>query len=185
MMSMSTARRAMPSSRMRAPSLTRARIQRSTISSGEILRCGMPASAAHLPSKSATSGSGIARRFSSYLYQPAPVFGERLPCAGRFQMPIFFADPPPYVQSGQIARRQRAHRHAEVVKRPVNRFDACALFYQKLRLAAVGPEHAVSHKPAAVAHQNADLAELLGELHAGCDDLFAAGLATHNFEQAM
>src|ERR1035438_9224848 len=37
---------------------------------------------------------------------------------------------------------------------------------------------------AAVTHQNADLAELLGELHAGCDDLFAAGLATHNFEQA-
>src|SRR5205809_672857 len=113
MMSMSPARRAMPSSRMRAPSFTSARMQRSTIHSGEIT------------------------------------------CS------------------------QRPHGHTEVIERLVHRFNACSFLDQKLGLAAVGTEHAIPHKTAAVAHQNPDLAEFPGKLHTGCNHFFAAVLAAH------
>src|SRR3989442_779844 len=59
MISISTARNAYPSSRMRAPSLTSAQTQRSTISSAVIWRCVMLAAVTHLRTNSATSGSEL------------------------------------------------------------------------------------------------------------------------------
>ena len=58
-----------------------------------------------------------------------------------------------------------------------------ALFDQKLRFAAVGTEHAVADEAAAVAHQHADLAQLLRELHAGGDHFLGCLLAAHDFKQ--
>jgi hypothetical protein len=61
-MSMSLARAAMPSARMRAPSLTSAKMQRSTISSSSILRGVMPLVGAVLLDQSCVTGSGIGSR---------------------------------------------------------------------------------------------------------------------------
>jgi hypothetical protein len=61
-MSMSEARAAMPSSRMRAPSFTSAKMQRSTISSSLILRGVMPWAGAVVGDELLGHGSGGASR---------------------------------------------------------------------------------------------------------------------------
>ena len=45
-------------------------------------------------------------------------------------------------------------------------------------------EHAIAHEAAAIAHQHANLAQLLRELHAGGDHFFTGGFAANDFEQA-
>src|SRR5207249_3259306 len=70
----------MPSSRIFAPSLTRAKMQRSTISSAGTLRRTMAISRDAETISSSTTGSGMAsRRPGSYRYQPAQVFGPNRP----------------------------------------------------------------------------------------------------------
>ncbi len=111
------------------------------------------------------------------------VAGKRLTYAGLFQMTIFLADAPAYVESGEIEGGQRAHGHAEIVERLVHRFDAGAFFHQKCRFAHVGMEHAIADEAAAIADQHADLAQFFRKLHAGGDHFLAGGLAAHDFEQ--
>ena len=98
-------------------------------------------------------------------------------------MAIFLANPPADIQSGKIARREWTHGHAELDQRVVNGLHLSAFFDQKLRFPAIGPEHAVSDKAAAVPHQHADLAELFRELHASGDDFVTRLFSAHNFQQ--
>ena len=98
-------------------------------------------------------------------------------------MAIFFADAPAYVESGEVVGGERAHGHAEIVERLVDRFDAGSFLHQKDRLADVGMEHAIAHEAAAVADQHADLPQFFRQLHAGGDHFLAAGFAAHDFEQ--
>ncbi len=59
-----------------------------------------------------------------------------------------------------------------------------AFFHQELRFAAIRAEHAIADEAAAIAHQHANLAELLRKLHAGGDHVLAGFLAAHDFEQS-
>src|SRR6202171_3643563 len=111
------------------------------------------------------------------------VFRQRLASTRFFQMTILFAEATAYSEPGKIAHGQRAHGHAVVVERFVDRLDTRAFFHQELRFTPIRPEHAVSDKATAVPYQHSNFAQLLGKLHARRDDFFAAGLATDNFQQ--
>ena len=80
-------------------------------------------------------------------------------------MLVLLANPPADVQAGQIAHGQRPHRHAVVVQHGVDLFDLGPFLQQELGLALIVVEHAIADKPAAVAHQNADLVQLFRQRH--------------------
>src|ERR1700722_20180456 len=84
------------------------------------------------------------------------VLRERLPHPGLFKVPVLFTDTPAHVKTCQIARSHGSHRHAEVEQRLVHGVDTGAFLHQKLRLTAIGAEHAVSHKAPAVADEHPD-----------------------------
>ena len=83
-----------------------------------------------------------------------------------------FADFVADVQAGKVAHRQRAHRHAELVERGIDVLHLGPLFDEECRLPHVGAEHPIADKPPAIADEHADLAELLGDRHRGCQHLF-------------
>src|SRR5579863_7275476 len=101
------------------------------------------------------------------------VFRERLTHSRLFKVPVLFTDTPTHIKTCQIASSHRPHGHAEVEQRLVYGFDSGAFLHQELRFAAIGTEHAVSHKAPAVADEHPDLSQFLGELHAGSDHFFA------------
>src|SRR5208283_4765456 len=112
------------------------------------------------------------------------IFGERLADSGFFQMAVLLANAPAHVETCQVAGGQRAHRHAEIDKRPIYRLHLRAFFYQELRFPAIRAKHAVAYKAAAVAYQHSDFAQLLRELHAGGNHFFARLFPAHNLEQS-
>src|SRR5437870_12866565 len=99
-------------------------------------------------------------------------------------MPILLADPPTHIETRQISGCERPHRHAEVVECLIDHFHGRSLFNHELRLASIWMKHSIADKPATVADQHAYLSKLLGELHAGSNDVFAGQLATHNLQKA-
>src|SRR5262249_32929770 len=109
------------------------------------------------------------------------VLGERLPLTWLFQVPVLLANPPAHIPPRQVTGGERSHRHAEVVQRFVDRFDACPFFDQKLRLTPIRTEHPVAHKAAAVADHHSDLTQSFRKRHTTRDDILAAGFATDDF----
>ena len=90
----------------------------------------------------------------------------------------------PHVEAREIANGERAHGHAEIVKRGVNVFHARAFLDQKNGFADIRMEHPVADEAAAVPYQARRFAEFLCKLHAGGNDFLAGGFAADDFEQA-
>ena len=74
-------------------------------------------------------------------------------------------------------------RQPELGQHAIDLLDARALLEQQVRLAHVVGEHAVGDEPEAVADDDADLAELLGELERRGDRLLARLASAHDLEQ--
>src|SRR5579859_7275331 len=90
---------------------------------------------------------------------------------------------PADVEAGQIAHRKRAHGEAEVVEHPVDVPGHGAFHDQLLGLTLSLGEHPVANEAWAHAGQDRDLADLLGELHRGGDDVLGGLLAAHDLQQ--
>src|SRR5262249_5122432 len=112
-----------------------------------------------------------------------PVLGNRLAFTGLLQMPVLLANAPPDVQSGEVSSRHRPHRHAKVIKRFVDCFDACPFLDQKLRLSPIRTKHPVTDKSSTIADQHSYLTQLFRKSHAGRDDVLAAVLSAYYFEK--
>src|SRR5215470_5787366 len=111
------------------------------------------------------------------------VFSDRLAHSGFLQMTIFLSNSPADIESGKIAGSERPHGHTEVIECLVYGFHASALFYQELGFTTIGMEHSVADKAAAITYKHTHLAQLPGELHAGCDDFLVGCFAAHNFQK--
>src|SRR5206468_2452241 len=76
-----------------------------------------------------------------------------------------------------------SHGDAEVVERLVYVFYSRAFLDQELRLAQIGPQHAVPDKAACVSGEHSDFVQLLREGHRGGQHFLARTLAADDFEQ--
>src|SRR5262249_6091370 len=103
--------------------------------------------------RATTLGIAIPAR-AGLLAEPAafaePIRHQRHAAAFGDQVLILLADAPAHVEPGEVADRQRAHRHAELDQGGIDLLDASAFLQQELRLALVGPHHAISHTPRAI-----------------------------------
>src|SRR5439155_8101489 len=95
----------------------------------------------------------------------------RLPHSRLVEMFVFLADAPADVEPGQIAHREWTHRHAEIVKRPIDSLGRSAFLDQQLRLAEIGKQHPIAHKSAAIPYQYTDLVQFPCESHGSGDHL--------------
>ena len=114
---MSEARAATPASSARAPSLTSARIARSTISSSEMVRAAMPASAAERPDE--RLDLGIRRRLAR-LVVAIPAVAALLPEPAHRHQPIV-DERPALARVAEVAERllhARSRRRARPCRRP-------------------------------------------------------------------
>ena len=87
------------------------------------------------------------------------------------------------VDAGDVLHAVRPDRQPELGQHAIDLLDARAFLEQQVRLAHVVGEHAVGDEPEAVADDDADLAELLGELERGGDHLLARLAAADDLEQ--
>ena len=94
-----------------------------------------------------------------------------------------FADLVADVESGQVADRERAHRHTPFVESGIDVLHLRPLLNEEGRLAHVGSEHAVAHEAPAVADQDADFAEPLGQRHRRRQHFLLRLLAADDLEQ--
>src|SRR5690348_9791822 len=90
---------------------------------------------------------------------------------------------PTDVEAGEIAHRERAHGKSEIVEHAIHIPWHRTLEHHLLGLAAALRQHAVADEAWADADQDGDLADGLGELHAGGDDFLGGVIGTHDLEQ--
>ncbi len=162
----------MPSCRMRAPSFTSAKMQRSTISSSVICRCATSSR----PRLGADQLGELRVDLAFALLALVPVVTEArlLPVTAHLSEHVRtrassagpWADPcaPCARDSPRRARRDRRQRSGPSPCPIPRARDRCARasapFEQhQLILAAVGVQHAIAHKAEAVADDDADLAQ--------------------------
>ncbi len=101
--------------------------------------------------------------------------------ANRFTLGLLLY--PANVEPGEIAHSERAHRKAEVVEHPVDVPGHGALENQLLGFALALEEHAVADESGGDAGQNGDLADLLGQLHRGSDDVLAGMVGADDLQE--
>ncbi len=89
---------------------------------------------------------------------------------------------PEHVDTAHVVHRENAHGHPEVVDRLVHSCGGRPLFDQELRFAHVRHHHPIADEAPAVAHDNANFAELLCQRQRGRDHLFAGPRAPDDFD---
>ena len=100
--------------------------------------------------------------------------------ADRFQV---LPDPRADVDAGDVLHPERPDRHAEVGERLVDLRDARTFLEQQVRLAHVVGQHPVGDEPETIAHDDADLAQPLGQLQRRRDRLARRVAPPHDLEQ--
>src|SRR6516225_7732188 len=116
---MSPGRVAMPSSRMRAPSLTIGKIMRSTISSDAIARRVMASRDEASRIVCSTSRSGVVAKITlPGLLSEMPGLAQRV--LDLVALAAALADPPADIESGHVSHRERPHREPEPGNRGVD-----------------------------------------------------------------
>src|SRR5690242_11997620 len=119
---------------------------------------------------------GDGRRFCGSVFVIVVIAGAGLLAAAiRFaeniadRFAVRFLLYPADIETGEIAHRERPHGKAEIVKHAIHVPGHRAFQNHLLRLAATLRQHAVADEARADADEDGDLADGLGELHAGRD----------------
>ena len=185
---MSLGRAAMPSSRMRAPSLIIGKISRSTISS--------PRWPPRRSRAATTSQGSAARPRDRGTACAIPARSDRIPCrfsgrnarfaqriGDRRALPRRLANAPADIEPREIRHRERPHRKAETVIAASTSCGSAPSSNSRSASTEPARQHAVANKAVADADDDRHLAELAAERDRGGERVGRRFFAAHDFQQ--